>query len=190
MSVILRAVRHCPKAVVVPRGEVAEWSNAPDSKSGIRFRRIEGSNPSLSATSDLPAWLGPRRMHSPTQPTACLPGPLVHRLFGNPQVVLRRWPARRRYTARASTMGRSTLRACAEDSAAITPVQSSAERNEPDGWNNDAAMAEREGFEPSIRDKTYTPLAGERLQPLGHLSRETHDYDARGSRPEKHSRRP
>ena len=37
-----------------------------------------------------------------------------------------------------------------------------------------AAMAEREGFEPSIRDKTYTPLAGERLQPLGHLSRSAH----------------
>ncbi len=31
-------------------------------------------------------------------------------------------------------------------------------------------MAERKGFEPSIRDKPYTPLAGERLQPLGHLS--------------------
>ena len=31
-------------------------------------------------------------------------------------------------------------------------------------------MAEREGFEPSIRDKPYTPLAGERLHPLGHLS--------------------
>ena len=31
-------------------------------------------------------------------------------------------------------------------------------------------MAEKEGFEPSIRDKPYTPLAGERLQPLGHLS--------------------
>ena len=31
-------------------------------------------------------------------------------------------------------------------------------------------MAEREGFEPSIRDKPYTPLAGERLQPLGDLS--------------------
>ena len=30
-------------------------------------------------------------------------------------------------------------------------------------------MAEREGFEPSI-GVTYTPLAGERLQPLGHLS--------------------
>ena len=30
-------------------GEMAEWSNAPDSKSGIRFHRIEGSNPSLSA---------------------------------------------------------------------------------------------------------------------------------------------
>jgi hypothetical protein len=29
---------------------VAEWSNAPDSKSGIRFSRIEGSNPSCSAT--------------------------------------------------------------------------------------------------------------------------------------------
>ena len=31
-------------------------------------------------------------------------------------------------------------------------------------------MAEREGFEPSIGVKAYTPLAGERLQPLGHLS--------------------
>ena len=28
---------------------MAEWSNAPDSKSGIRLYRIEGSNPSLSA---------------------------------------------------------------------------------------------------------------------------------------------
>jgi hypothetical protein len=33
-------------------------------------------------------------------------------------------------------------------------------------------MAEREGFEPSIGVKAYTPLAGERLQPLGHLSEE------------------
>ena len=32
-------------------------------------------------------------------------------------------------------------------------------------------MAEREGFEPSMGYKTHTPLAGERLQPLGHLSR-------------------
>ena len=32
-------------------------------------------------------------------------------------------------------------------------------------------LAERKGFEPSIRDKPYTPLAGERLQPLGHLSK-------------------
>ena len=31
-------------------------------------------------------------------------------------------------------------------------------------------VAEREGFEPSIGFKAYTPLAGERLQPLGHLS--------------------
>lgn len=30
-------------------GEVAEWSNAPDSKSGIRLYRIVGSNPTLSA---------------------------------------------------------------------------------------------------------------------------------------------
>ena len=34
------------------------------------------------------------------------------------------------------------------------------------------SMAEREGFEPSIGVKAYTPLAGERLQPLGHLSEE------------------
>ena len=30
-------------------GEMAEWSNAPDSKSGIRLYRIVGSNPTLSA---------------------------------------------------------------------------------------------------------------------------------------------
>jgi hypothetical protein len=31
-------------------------------------------------------------------------------------------------------------------------------------------MAEREGFEPSMGFKAHTPLAGERLRPLGHLS--------------------
>ena len=31
-------------------------------------------------------------------------------------------------------------------------------------------MAEREGFEPSMGVKAHTPLAGERLRPLGHLS--------------------
>ncbi len=32
-------------------------------------------------------------------------------------------------------------------------------------------MADREGFEPSIQPlKPYAPLAGEYLQPLGHLS--------------------
>ena len=31
-------------------------------------------------------------------------------------------------------------------------------------------MAEKEGFEPSKRDKPFTPLAGARLQPLGHFS--------------------
>ena len=31
-------------------------------------------------------------------------------------------------------------------------------------------LAEREGFEPSMGDKAHTPLAGEPLRPLGHLS--------------------
>src|SRR5690625_5910301 len=31
-------------------------------------------------------------------------------------------------------------------------------------------MAEREGFEPSMEFDPHTPLAGERLRPLGHLS--------------------
>jgi hypothetical protein len=31
-------------------------------------------------------------------------------------------------------------------------------------------LAESEGFEPSMGDKAHTPLAGERLQPLGQLS--------------------
>ncbi len=31
-------------------------------------------------------------------------------------------------------------------------------------------MAESEGFEPSMGVKAHTPLAGERLQPLGQLS--------------------
>src|SRR6185312_15653365 len=35
-------------AIIHGRGEMAEWSKAPDSKSGIR-QRIGGSNPSLSA---------------------------------------------------------------------------------------------------------------------------------------------
>ena len=30
-------------------GELSEWPKEPDSKSGIRQKRIEGSNPSLSA---------------------------------------------------------------------------------------------------------------------------------------------
>ena len=34
-------------------GKVAEWSNAPDSKSGIQVSCIEGSNPSLSASEGL-----------------------------------------------------------------------------------------------------------------------------------------
>ncbi len=33
-----------------------------------------------------------------------------------------------------------------------------------------AILAEKEGFEPSMGVKAHTPLAGERLQPLGHLS--------------------
>ena len=32
-------------------------------------------------------------------------------------------------------------------------------------------LAEKEGFEPSMGVKAHTPLAGERLQPLGHLSK-------------------
>ncbi|GAA6210951.1 recombinase family protein [Hyphomicrobiales bacterium 4NK60-0047b] len=35
---------------------------------------------------------------------------------------------------------------------------------------NGMQMAEKKGFEPSRRDKPPTPLAGERLRPLGHLS--------------------
>ncbi len=35
-------------------GEVAEWSNAPDSKSGVRSIRTVGSNPTLSASNRRP----------------------------------------------------------------------------------------------------------------------------------------
>ena len=34
-------------------GEVAEWSNARDSKSRVRFQRTVGSNPTLSAIIEL-----------------------------------------------------------------------------------------------------------------------------------------
>ncbi len=43
------------------------------------------------------------------------------------------------------------------------------------------SMAEREGFEPSI-GVTYTPLAGARLQPLGHLSGTRESTESRRSR--------
>ena len=36
--------------------------------------------------------------------------------------------------------------------------------------DEDKIMAEKEGFEPSMGVKAHTPLAGERLRPLGHLS--------------------
>ena len=39
-----------------------------------------------------------------------------------------------------------------------------------DTLDNSMNMAVKEGFEPSMRDKPHTPLAGERLQPLGHLT--------------------
>ena len=41
----------------LPQGEVAEWSNAPVSKTGIP-QGIEGSNPSLSEKSFDISWLG------------------------------------------------------------------------------------------------------------------------------------
>ena len=42
---------------VSSHGEVAEWSNAPDSKSGLRFYRNVGSNPTLSARNKKrPSW--------------------------------------------------------------------------------------------------------------------------------------
>ena len=47
------------------------------------------------------------------------------------------------------------------------------EKNHPFGWSAD--LAEREGFEPSMGFKAHTPLAGEPLQPLGHLSGVTSD---------------
>ncbi len=37
-------------------------------------------------------------------------------------------------------------------------------------------VAESEGFEPSMGVKAHTPLAGERLQPLGQLSKTVHTY--------------
>uniref|UniRef100_E6QNJ0 Uncharacterized protein n=1 Tax=mine drainage metagenome TaxID=410659 RepID=E6QNJ0_9ZZZZ len=38
-------------AMIKPHtGEVAEWSNVPDSKSGVAYSVTEGSNPSLSAS--------------------------------------------------------------------------------------------------------------------------------------------
>ncbi len=40
-------------------GEVAEWPNASDSKSGVRFPRTVGSNPTLSARKIKGPFTGP-----------------------------------------------------------------------------------------------------------------------------------
>ena len=45
-----RTGRHARATFTI--GEVAEWSNAPDSKSGVRFYRTVGSNPTLSARNE------------------------------------------------------------------------------------------------------------------------------------------
>ena len=39
--------------IATSSGEVAEWSNVPDSKSGVRFSRTVGSNPTLSASQSI-----------------------------------------------------------------------------------------------------------------------------------------
>ncbi len=46
-------------------------------------------------------------------------------------------------------------------------------------------MAEREGFEPSMGVKAHTPLAGECLQPLGHLSGLVYHCSSRMAGPER-----
>ena len=40
----------CAPLLVEPTGEVSEWSNVPDSKSGVALCVTVGSNPTLSAT--------------------------------------------------------------------------------------------------------------------------------------------
>jgi hypothetical protein len=47
---------------------VAEWSNAPDSKSGVRFQRTVGSNPTLSATNRSADHRKPPPNHSKAPP--------------------------------------------------------------------------------------------------------------------------
>lgn len=49
-SVIIMCFAALQRRKTTENGKVAEWSNALDSKSSIRFSRIEGSNPSLSAS--------------------------------------------------------------------------------------------------------------------------------------------
>jgi hypothetical protein len=44
---------------------VAEWSNVPDSKSGVRFSRTVGSNPTLSATQPMNKRLSGRFLFLP-----------------------------------------------------------------------------------------------------------------------------
>ncbi len=46
-------------------------------------------------------------------------------------------------------------------------------------------LAEREGFEPSMGFNPHTPLAGERLQPLGHLSDSSHLRSTPSRRPRR-----
>jgi hypothetical protein len=38
-------------------------------------------------------------------------------------------------------------------------------------------MAERVGFEPTVRDEPYTCFPSKRLRPLGHLSKDNELYD-------------
>ncbi len=51
-----------------------------------------------------------------------------------------------------------------------SPIQRSTTRAELGGLSQGFRRAEREGFEPSMEREPHTRLAGECLQPLGHLS--------------------
>ena len=50
------------------------------------------------------------------------------------------------------------------------------------GFRGTRKLAERVGFEPTVRCYPYTPLAGERLRPLGHLSADCRVRPGRANR--------
>ncbi|MEA3118915.1 MAG: hypothetical protein QOI13_2185 [Paraburkholderia sp.] len=76
------------RSIIRKDGKVAEWSNAPDSKSGVRLYRTVGSNPTLSAKISIKTGLSARFSFLPPKEPPITRGTLDQRVARHWEVIV------------------------------------------------------------------------------------------------------